>query len=214
MNALLIGCGSKWGLGVLQYLLDTGWRVYSMSSSNSVEHENLHQLDIDWNTLDQTQIQKYLSSLPNLDFVFFNQNGSALSYGNFDQQLALIDTWKLEKNWAQQYFVSVILPYHIIKTVRLHKQTVVAWMLSTYIYKHSNIDHADYIGNKYQNYLMMKNFSRTHDACYCGINPMELQTNATKTQQFVETVLGMDKQQLNGNVIYLNGKVDNNFEMF
>jgi hypothetical protein len=214
MNALLLGCGSKWGLTVQQQLLAKDWTVYSLSSTEQTEQDNLHQHIIDWNTVNQSTVEKFLRSLPELDFVLFNQNGSALSYANFDQQVPIIDTWRLEKNWTQQYFVSVILPYHIIKTVSLNKDSRAAWMLSTFVYQHTNIDHADYIGNKYQNYLIMKNFSRTGDACFCGINPMELDQNQTSTGVFVDTILGMDTKELNSSVIYLDGNKDINFHNF
>ena len=87
-------------------------------------------------------------------------------------------------------------------------------MLSTFVYQHTNINHADYIGNKYQNYLIMKNFSRTGDACFCGINPMELDQNQTSTGVFVNTILGMDTNELNSSVIYLDGNKDINFHNF
>jgi len=214
MNALLLGCGSKWGLTVQQQLLAKGWTVCSLSSTKLAEQDNLYQDIIDWNTVNQGTIEKFLRLLPTIDFILFNQNGSALSYDNFNQEVPVIDTWRLEKNWTQQYFVSVILPYHIIKTVSLNKNSRVAWMLSAFVYQHTNINHADYIGNKYQNYLIMKNFSRTGDACFCGINPMELDQNQTSTGVFVDTILGMDTNELNSNVIYLDGNKDINFQNF
>jgi len=214
MNALLLGCGSKWGLTVLKTLLSKGWTVHNLTSTELPQQEILVQHIVNWNTVNQADLEKFLRNLPTLDFVLFNQNGSALSYDNFSNNASLTDTWKLEKNWAQQYFVSVILPYHIIKTVSLNRQAVVAWMLSTFVYKHTNIDHADYIGNKYQNYLMMQNFSRTEDACFCGINPMEIETNETSTEIFVNNILNYNRLELNGEVIYLNGKKDINFKTF
>jgi len=214
MNALLLGCGSKWGLTVQQQLLAKGWTVCSLSSTKLAEQDNLYQHIIDWNTVNQGTIEKFLRLLPTIDFILFNQNGSALSYDNFNQEVPVIDTWRLEKNWTQQYFVSVILPYHIIKTVSLNKNSRVAWMLSAFVYQHTNINHADYIGNKYQNYLIMKNFSRTGDACFCGINPMELDQNQTSTGVFVDKILGMDTNELNSSVIYLDGNKDINFHNF
>jgi len=214
MNALLLGCGSKWGLTVLQNLLDKGWTVYSLTSTELSEQENLVQHVIDWNTVDQAKLEKFLRQLPTLDFVLFNQNGSALSYDNFVDNVSLTETWKLEKNWSQQYFVSAVLPYHIVKTVSLDSRAVVAWMLSAFIYTHANIDHADYIGNKYQNYLIMKNFSRTGTACFCGVNPMSLDTNQTTTETFVNTILDYNREELNSQVIYLDGNKDINFHNF
>ena len=214
MNALLLGCGSKWGLTVLQTLLDKGFTVYSLTSTELPRQQGLVQEVINWNTVNQPVIEKFLRQLPKLDFILFNQNGSALSYSSFVDKTNLTDVWKLEKNWSQQYFVSVILPYHIIKTVNLNEQAIVSWMLSTFVYRHTNIDHADYIGNKYQNYLMMQNFSRTGGACFCGINPMEIDTNQTSTEMFVNTILDYDRTDLNGSVVYLDGKKDINFKIF
>ena len=43
MTALLLGCGSKWGLTVQQQLLAKDWTVYSLSSTEQTEQDNLHQ---------------------------------------------------------------------------------------------------------------------------------------------------------------------------
>ena len=60
MNALLLGCGSKWGLTVQQQLLAKGWTVCSLSSTKLAEQDNLYQHIIDWNTVNQGTIEKFL----------------------------------------------------------------------------------------------------------------------------------------------------------
>ena len=48
MKALLIGCGSKFGLVLLNSLLASGWEVHSISGSDLEPHENLRHLEINW----------------------------------------------------------------------------------------------------------------------------------------------------------------------
>lgn len=209
MNVLLIGCGSKWGRKLLDNLASQH-TVYSISGQDI---SNVNNLTIDWSSLNPTKVEKFLKKLPNIDFVFFNQNGSALSGQNFDH-MKTVDLWKLEKNWGQQYYNSVIFPFHVIQSINLNKDSIVAWMLSTYVYRHNNINHADYVGNKYQNFVTMKNFSKTGKSCFCGINPMDIDNPDVAVDTFISNLLGYNRQELNGNVIYFNGKIDLNFTMF
>ena len=74
MNALLLGCGSKWGLTILQTLLDKGSTVYSLTSTELPQQQGLVQEVINWNTVNQPSIEKFLRQLPKLDFILFNQN--------------------------------------------------------------------------------------------------------------------------------------------
>jgi len=219
-TALLVGCGSKFGLEVLTNFLDHDWTVYSLSGSlTDIKNDNLHQEVIDWKTINVANIEKFLNCLPNLDFIFFNQNSSALNQQNFQQNChSTVDLWKQEKTWSQCYFVSCILPFHIIHSLgdRCDKNTKVGWMLSTYVYFHSDIKNADYIGNKYQNFLMMKNFSKTHPACFFGINPDNLiETNTTDNiENLISMCDDMKYEDLNGLVLKFNKVEDPGFQKF
>jgi hypothetical protein len=210
MNVLLVGCGKKWGRQLLDSFVDKKHNVYSLSSCII---ENIDNYQVNWATTNVAKIEKFLKKLPQLDFVLFNQNGSALNTENFFQTQT-IELWKLEKNWNQQYFNSVILPYHIIQSIKLKKTTIISWMLSSYVYRHSNINYADYIGNKYQNYLIMKNFSKTETSCFCGINPTSLYDHEIDTNQFINNFFNQKIEKLNGNVVYLDGQIDTNFKLF
>ena len=214
-TALLIGCGSKFGLTLLKQLLTAGWRVYSISGSD-VEHPgDLHHLTIDWKTVTVANLEPFLKTVPELDLVFFNQNASALAGSNFSiDSYKTVELWRQEKIWAQSYFVSCILPFHIIHTLgqRCSKKTKVAWMLSSYIYKHRDISNADYVGNKYQNDLMMRNFSEHHDSCFFGVNPDNLASN--QNTDILVSILTSDSCNLSGNVVKFDGSTDTNFAVF
>ena len=209
MNVLILGCGSKWGRQLLDSLA-SNHTVYSISSQDI---HNVNNLKIDWSSLGPATVEKFLKNLPDIDLVFFNQNGSALSGQNFDH-MKTIDHWKLEKHWSQQYYNSVIFPFHVVQSINLNKDSIVAWMLSSYVYQHINIDHADYVGNKYQNFVVMKNFSKTGKSCFCGVNPMDIDNPNVTVDKFITNLFEYKKEELNGNVIYFNGEIDLNFKTF
>lgn len=213
-TALLVGCGSKFGKRLLNSLVTNNWEVYSISGS-AIDNNNVNQCIINWQTVNVANIEKFLKNIPPVDLIMFNQNSSALANQNFTQNsYATLELWKQEKHWNQCYFVSCILPFHIIHTLgnRCSASTNVAWMLSSYIYKHKNISHADYIGNKYQNYLIMKNFSQAHPANFFGINPDTI-TDSSDSDQLTK-VLTNGSCDLNGKVVKFDGTEDVNFNMF
>jgi hypothetical protein len=214
-TALLVGCGSKFGLTLLQQLLTAGWRVYSISGSD-VEHPgDLHHLTIDWHTVTVADLESFLRTVPELDLIFFNQNASALAGTNFSvDTYKTVELWRQEKDWAQSYFVSCILPFHIVHALgsRCSDRTKVAWMLSSYIYKHPDISNADYVGNKYQNYLIMRNFSKHHPACSFGVNPDNLASNQNINS--LVSILTSDSCNLSGSVVKFDGSTDTNFAVF
>ena len=210
-TALLVGCGSKFGLRMLKELLDNNWVIYSIAGSEILPHENLHQLIVNWSTCNQATIEKFLNGLPELDLVFFNQNSTSLTDTSF-KSLSKLDALKLEKHWVQSYFISCILPYHIIQNTKLSASTKVIWMLSSYIYFHAEIRYADYLGDKFQNYIIMKNFSQTERACFMGINPGNLDNEINLKN--ILNLLEKPSLELNGKVMYVDGIEDKNFDKF
>jgi hypothetical protein len=211
MNALLLGCGTGFGQAVADAL--DGYTIHSIGSQPGAD------LQINWSTVTVAQLEKYLQQLPELDLILFNQNGSALNYDNFETDSSTVDLWKLEKHWSQAYFNSCVLPFHIIKTLsrQITSKTKVCWVLSSFIYDHprdKRIGHADYIGNKYQNYVIMRTFSLTNLACFFGMNPdtlvdIEYKTTAYKFVDFLNSTT-----DLNGRVYYYDGELDQSFDRF
>ena len=118
-TALLIGCGSKFGLTLLKNLLDQNWTIYSISGTSvDIQSHNLYQKIVDWDNFNVGIIEKFLKNCPKMDLIFFNQNSSALDKDYFTKNYySTLELWKQEKTWSQSYFVSCILPFHIIQVL-------------------------------------------------------------------------------------------------
>jgi hypothetical protein len=220
-QALIVGGGSKFGLDLSTSLLSTGWQVNIITGSTVEAHKNLNQLFVNWEALNVADMQKYLQMLPTQDFIFFNQNSSALSKKCFDSNgFGTLSLWKQEKRWNQSYFISCILPFHIVHTLgdKCSQQTKVGWMLSSLVTNHheSQIHFSDYVGNKFQNYLTMKNFSKNHNACFFGINPDSLEkTNTVKSLSNLLTFISNNtRDKLNGRVFKFTTQEDLTFNKF
>ena len=84
--------------------------------------------------------------------------------------------------------------YFLIKTLEtnLHHETIIGWMLSSYIDKNKEgvETHPDYSGNKYTNYMLMKNFNTKYQ-CF-GINP-EFETT-DKIQPLIKEICSGNKK--------------------
>jgi NAD(P)-dependent dehydrogenase (short-subunit alcohol dehydrogenase family) len=205
MKALIIGSGKGLGLNVANELNNRGWEVETISRQGTCT--------VEWETVNQSTLEKFLRQLGKVDLVFFYQNYPALSKESYTDDLDLAELWKLEKNWAQGYFVSSILPYHIIKTVQCSK---VVWMLSESSTNHnsSTFAHGDYVGHKYQNYVTMRNFSLNTKGCYFGLTPELSQDLEMPAEQTVDFILNTPDVLLNGSVFYLDGTPVPSFSIF
>ena len=172
-HALLIGCGNTRGSKIIKGCEIAGFTVTNIGSSVS-DIDTVKSLKIDWDNFDLTECHKLLKNInQQIDFLFFNQNASALSQKDFTNAKKTIDMWTLMKNWTRSYWLSCQLPYFIIQTLgeKVPNDAKIGWMLSSYIDKDKVgvSDHADYSGYKFTNYLVMKNFNKKYE-CF-GINP-------------------------------------------
>ena len=172
-NALLIGCGNQRGERIVNGCIQAGYSVTNIGSSASTI-PTVNNIEIGWKELDVIRLHKILVKIDHkIDFIFFNQNASSLSQENFLESEMTLDTWSLIKDWSNSYWLSCQLPYFLIKTLgtNLHHETIIGWMLSSYIDKNKQgvETHPDYSGNKYTNYMLMKNFNTKYQ-CF-GINP-------------------------------------------
>ena len=174
-KALLIGCGGKRGEHLIKGCHQANFDVVNIGSSNS-KLKNVENIKIDWKTFDITQMHKICKQLPyNFDFIFFNQNSSALAKENFVKPIKTLNLWSLTKDWTRSYWLSCQFPFALIKTLedKINKDAIIGWMLSSYIDKNVKgvDDYADYSGYKFTNYLVMKNFAKTKKYQCFGINP-------------------------------------------
>lgn len=221
-QALIVGGGSKFGLQFLNSLLDKDWHVNLISGSSIVEHPKCNQIQVDWKNLKITDIEKFLNNLPVQSLIFFNQNSSALGSDNCYKvdSYTKLNLWKQEKDWNQAYFVSCILPFHIIHTLaeRCTPETKIGWMLSSLILAHksTHIQYSDYIGNKYFNYIMIKNFSVHHHSSFFGINPDSLDETGTNENldKLIKFVSESNRETINNKVFKMTADEDLNFRKF
>ena len=61
-NCLLVGCGSKFGLEMLEYLMELGYTI-NLISGSGVKYKHINHLQIDWKTLNVSQIEKFLITI-------------------------------------------------------------------------------------------------------------------------------------------------------
>jgi hypothetical protein len=209
-NALVIGCGSKFGAEISNQLARDNYCVYGISSS--VSSENI--LHIDWDTINNQNVEKFLRNLPVIDLIIFNQNYVSLTNSCFEfGQDHIFNIWKQSKKWTQSHYVNCVLPMYILHTIsdanKLSKNATVAWMLSSIIFSEKN-DLVDYKGQKYQNYICMKKYAATNQQTFVGICPglLEKLTYVEKSKIFVEFLI---KNTLTSGEFY---KFDNTINQF
>lgn len=172
-NALVVGCGSLYGKELAQQLQHNGYTVYGISGTSS---QDLNILNINWDTCGIQDFEKFLRRLPQINLIVFNQNSPALTddYTKLTS-VDIIEIWKRAKRWNQSHYVNCILPTHILHTLSLTKKlkehACVTWMLSIAMFGKNVDTPVDYIGQKYQNYNIMKTMSQNNPQIFVGICP-------------------------------------------
>ena len=172
-NALIIGCGSLYGKELTQQLEQNGYMAYGISGTTS---QDLNILNVNWDTCAIQDFEKFLRKLPQIDLIVFNQNSPALTdeYVKLNS-VDIIEIWKRAKRWNQSHYVNCVLPTHILHTLaltkKLNEHTCITWVVSNAMFG-KNIDTpVDYVGQKYQNYTMMKAMSLNNPQIFVGICP-------------------------------------------
>ncbi len=184
-TALLIGCGGDRAKNIVKGCYNTHDKIYNIGSTpiDTKEFPKAENIYIDWKKFDIQTTHQISKDIKDINFIFFNQNGSSLSQDVFIDILKTIDIWVLIKRWSQTYWASCQFPYALIKSIEheLTDNTKIGWMLSSYIdCNQKDVEqYPDYSGNKYTNYLMMKSFN-TKYKCF-GINPDFSKNNITQT---------------------------------
>lgn len=206
-NCLIFGCGSKFGSAVAGALLDRDCLVWGVSGSTVESTDKFHILQVDWNSCFIDTIEKFLKSLPQLDFILFNQNFSQLNNESYHLgQLKTIEVWQHSKKWHQAHYVNSILPFHVLHSLtiagKIHSQTVSAWMLSKSILGKDTNSPLDYRAQKYLNCETIRYLSNKNNlGFYIGIDPGKLTVAdyPAKANSLVDFCLGTG---LNNNSIY------------
>lgn len=212
MNDLYIGASQGLAAAYQQHRASQGHVCYSVSS-----RPGPNTCEVNWHTIDASSLHRWAQTLPPLDLIFFNQNASALSSESFES-MPTLKLWQHLAHWQQSYFVSCQLPYLLIQTLgaRVTDQTRVIWMLSGMVTRPlADPAHADYIGNKYQNMLIMRNFAQQAPGCFVGIDPGAIAAGQLDQQLAgLDSVMSRARDQINGRVFGLDGNPATNFDMF
>jgi len=216
MTDLFIGAGKGFGEEFMQYRVSNNHDVFNITSKPAASPK---VLSIDWKTVKENELHRWLQSLPKIDFILFNQNSSSLSENSFSQNnYGTLELWKQMAHWKQSYYVSCQLPFQIIHTLgdRLHQNSRICWMLSSMVLVHEHDPGvADYIGNKFQNYMIMKNFANQHPSCFFGIDPGNISgIGYSEKIQILEKILSLPDEQLNGKVYCTDGSLSELYGRF
>ena len=173
INALVIGCGSFYGKEISQQLQNNSYNVYGISGSDT---HNPNVLTIDWNNCAIQDFEKFLRKLPQVDLIVFNQNSPALvdEYTKLNS-VDIIEIWKRAKRWNQSHYVNCVLPTHILHTLALTNKLAdtacITWILSSSMFGKIPNTPIDYIGQKYQNYTVMKKMALNNPQIFIGVCP-------------------------------------------
>ena len=202
-HALLIGCGNPRGSQIIRGCEEANLKVTNIGSSVSAI-SSVHNIKIDWDTLDIIKMHKVLNTIDHkIDFVFFNQNASTLCPTDFTTNKDTLELWNTVKSWSKSHWLSTQLPYFLLQTLgsRLHAKSILGWMLSSFISIEQNgvEKHPDYSGYKFTNYLIMKNLSKTFN-CF-GINPKFEKPD--KMRDLIKDIC-LNNRKCDGNIFFLN----------
>jgi hypothetical protein len=191
MNALIFGCGSKFGLSLRQELEIAGYTVWGVTGQLS-ESEQI--LQVNWNTCDIADFEKFLRKLPPIDLIIFNQNAHGVNDTHWKlSSTHIFEIWKNSKNWKQDYYVNCILPTHVLQTLstcrKIQEHACVIWMLSLSMFGHQQTP-PDYIGQKYQNYINLQKLALSNNQTFLGICPrtLTLDNYTTKANSLISFI--------------------------
>jgi hypothetical protein len=205
-QALITGGGSKFGHGLTEQLILAGYRVHLITSNRDVkfDSEHVNVIPVNWKFVAMTDLKDLIAGIPELDVVFFNHNASSLSAKKFQR-----NQLQVQRDWAQSYFVACQLPFYLVHTLanRIRPDTKIGWMLSELIHHpvDDHIGYADYIGNKFTNACIMRNFSKNFPAGFFGINPDGGLESDNKAETIIKFIDQADPVKINGHIYTTQG---------
>lgn len=212
-NALIFGSGSKFGNAISQTLSLREFCVYGVSSTAQTENT----LTVNWNNCFINNFEKFLGGLPKIDLVIFNQNSSALNDSIYNLgSTPTLDVWKQSKEWTQSHYVNCVLPMHTLNKLagskKIDQTSIVAWMLSSSMFDAFGAP-VDYVGQKYQNYIMLQRLADTNPQTFVGICPGKLTNDVYNFKSQLLIDLLTNSTALNGG-LYMFDPSAQNFKLF
>lgn len=172
-NALLLGCGSKWGLEFTKHVADSGYSVDLVTGSN-VNYNNVTTHNIDWFGSNLQTLDSLLEPMKHkqYDVIFFNQNTGG---GPNEQSYAPGDIFPID-HWNLQNWINCQLPYAVVKLLSdsISKTTKVGWMITGLIDgKDKDLwKYAGYASVKSTNVHIMRGFANQHRGIFFAMDPI------------------------------------------
>jgi hypothetical protein len=209
MNALLIGCGSKWGGDFFLPEIKKDYKTTLITSSN-IEDPDLNIIKISYNDINQSLFDNIKDKIKDIkfDLIFFNHNsGGGPGAEYFSPNGPKINS----AAWSSSLYIHCHFPAMLIRelTENITEDTKVGWMLTGMI-KDANPDNYQwglYGSAKYINLCIMRLFSQNHPGIFFGINPWWFPKD--EAQQRAEDISGLIKnltKEHNGKAFTPDGK--------
>jgi len=213
MNALLLGTGSKWGVNFTQTLVNNGYHCYVVTSKD-MNINGVTTIKVDWNNLSVQQAEQIANTLPDLDLIFFSQNGGddpgewCLKNGNDFNEGNV-------KMWANRFWTDCQLPVFLVKKLenKINDNTKIGWMVTGFIKNEVELkgcwQWAGYGAKKYTNVSMARGFaSVNHPGIFFCINPhpglFEEKVWQERSTALLNTIKNITKEQ-NGHSLFIDG---------
>jgi hypothetical protein len=119
----------------------------------------------------------------------------------------IFEVWKRAKKWGQSHYVNCILPTQLLHTLvltnKVNDHTCVTWMLSKSMFGQDPLIPVDYVGQKYQNYVMMKTLALNNTQIFIGINPGKIDvTNSVKKSKDLADFLFNTNKEYSGKLFF------------
>lgn len=195
-NALLIGCGSKWGASFTKNLSDNGYQIDLITGSN-FNYPNVNSIQIDWTNLTVDKIKELIANNKHYDLIFFNQNSGGAPNDHYLKPNNDLDL----QQWNFHNWINCQLPYIIIKHLSssIDLSTKIGWMLTGLVNGHNTdmFQYAGYACVKSSNLHIMRGFSQFHPGTFFAINPIwfpveEYDTDSNQIRLLVESLTDSD----------------------
>ncbi len=191
-NALLLGCGSKWGAEFTKTVADADYNVDLITGSD-FSYKNVATHKIDWFGSNLEAIEDLLLPLKQkkYDIIFFNQNTGG---GPNEQAYAPGDIFPID-HWNVQNWINSQLPYSVVKLLSdsIHETTKVGWMITGLVDgKEKDLwKYAGYASVKSTNIHIMRGFAHQHRGIFFALDPIWFPKNQHK--QDAKTILSKIK---------------------
>lgn len=174
-NALLIGCGSKWGADFTRYLLTKNYHIDLITSSDNFSGTpNVNPHKVDWQQYTGPVVDTISENLSQktYDLIFFNQNGGGGPNNEWFRPNCMFS----EDSWADILKRDSMMSYRLVHklTNSINKSTKVGWMLTGLIdgKDPNHWGYAGYGSMKSMHLFIMRGFASAHPGIFFAINPI------------------------------------------